>query len=68
MFDDYPRNGTRWFVGEYAVTSTNASCMLGEISCGRLEFPTLEGAAAEAAFMTGMERNSDVVFAAACEF
>ncbi|KIJ36494.1 glycoside hydrolase family 51 protein [Sphaerobolus stellatus SS14] len=65
MFDDYPRNGTKWFIGEYAVTSTNTSCNLGAISCGRLAFPTLEGAAAEAAFMTGMERNSDVVFASA---
>jgi len=68
MFDDYPRNGTRFFVGEYAVTSTNPDCALGAISCGRLTFPTLEGAAAEAAFMTGMERNSDVVFASACEW
>ncbi|KAJ6489593.1 glycoside hydrolase [Mycena vitilis] len=65
MFDDYPRNGTKWFIGEYAVTSTNDTNALGDIPTGRLPYPTLQGAAAEAAFMTGMERNSDVVFASA---
>lgn len=34
----------------------------------RLEYPTLEGAVAEATFMAGMEKNSDLVFAAACEY
>ncbi|KAJ7222879.1 glycoside hydrolase [Mycena haematopus] len=68
MFDDYPRNGTKWFIGEYAVTSTNDTNALGDIPSGRLAYPTLQGAAAEAAFMTGMERNSDVVFASACDF
>ncbi|EJU05666.1 glycoside hydrolase [Dacryopinax primogenitus] len=65
MFDTYPRNGTQWFMGEYAVTGTETGCELGSPSCGRLLYPTLEGACAEAAFMTGMERNSDVVFASA---
>ncbi|KAJ7045120.1 glycoside hydrolase [Mycena alexandri] len=65
MFDDYPRNGTKWFIGEYAVTSTNDTNTLGDIPSGRLPYPTLQGSAAEAAFMTGMERNSDVVFASA---
>ncbi|KDR85498.1 hypothetical protein GALMADRAFT_132190 [Galerina marginata CBS 339.88] len=65
MFDSYPRNGTQFFVGEYAVTSTNDENTLGDIPSGRLPYPTLQGAAAEAAFMTGMERNSDVVFASA---
>ncbi|KZT59017.1 glycoside hydrolase family 51 protein [Calocera cornea HHB12733] len=65
MFDTYPRNGTQWFMGEYAVTGTEVGCELGSPSCGRLLYPTLEGACAEAAFMTGMERNSDVVFASA---
>ncbi|KAF8079161.1 glycoside hydrolase [Lyophyllum atratum] len=65
MFDDYPRNGSLFFVGEYAVTSTNDSNALGDIPSGRLAYPTLQGAAAEAAFMTGLERNSDVVFASA---
>ncbi|KAJ7665650.1 glycoside hydrolase [Mycena rosella] len=65
MFDDYPRNGTKWFIGEYAVTSTNDTNALGDIPSGRLPYPSLQGAVAEAAFMTGMERNSDVVFASA---
>ncbi|GLB43574.1 putative alpha-L-arabinofuranosidase C-terminus [Lyophyllum shimeji] len=65
MFDNYPRNGTMYFIGEYAVTSTNDTSALGDIPSGRLAYPTLQGAAAEAAFMTGLERNSDVVFAAA---
>jgi len=65
MFDDYPRNGTQFFVGEYAVTSTNDTNNLGTFAQGRLAFPTLEGSVAEAAFITGMERNSDVVFASA---
>ncbi|KAF9566985.1 glycoside hydrolase [Agrocybe pediades] len=64
-FDDYPRNGTQYFIGEYAVTSTNDNNALGDLPSGRLAFPTLEGSVAEAAFMTGMERNSDVVFASA---
>ena len=53
-------------IGEYAVTSTNASDVLGSFETGRLRYPTLQGASAEAAFMTGMERNSDVVYASAC--
>ncbi|PPQ73463.1 hypothetical protein CVT24_007554 [Panaeolus cyanescens] len=61
MFDSYPRNGTQFFV----VTSTNSDNVLGDLPSGRLAYPTLQGAAAEAAFMTGMERNSDVVFASA---
>ncbi|KAF9056073.1 glycoside hydrolase [Panaeolus papilionaceus] len=65
MFDNYPRNGTQFFVGEYAVTSTNTDNVLGDLPSGRLAYPTLQGATAEAAFMTGMERNSDVVFASA---
>ncbi|GAB1524147.1 hypothetical protein RhiTH_007300 [Rhizoctonia solani] len=65
QYDTYPRNGTHLFIGEYAVTSTNSSCLLGEFSCGRLEYPTLQGAVAEAAYMTGLERNSDVIFASA---
>ncbi|CAE6458592.1 unnamed protein product [Rhizoctonia solani] len=64
-YDTYPRNGTQIFVGEYAVTSTNASCIFGSPACGRLEYPTLQGAVAEAAYMTGFERNSDVIFASA---
>ncbi|KAG6911267.1 hypothetical protein DXG01_002105 [Tephrocybe rancida] len=50
---------------DQTVTSTNDLVLLGDIPSGRLAYPTLEGAAAEAAYMTGMERNSDVVFASA---
>jgi alpha-L-arabinofuranosidase len=47
-FDKYDRNGPKIFVGEYAVTRSTG---LGN----------LRGAIGEAAFMTGLERNSDVV-------
>lgn len=51
-YDSYDRRGPKVFVGEYAVTS---GAGLGN----------LRGAIGEAAFMTGMERNSDVVVMAA---
>ena len=47
-YDSYPRTGPKIYVGEYAVTS----------GCGN---GNLRAALAEAAFMTGLERNSDVV-------
>ena len=47
-YDSYDRTGPKVFVGEYAVTR---NCGLGN----------LRGAIGEAAFMTGLERNSDVV-------
>ena len=47
-YDSYDRKGPRIYVGEYAVTS----------GCGN---GNLIAALSEAAFMTGMERNSDVV-------
>lgn len=47
-YDSYDRKGPKVYVGEYAVTQ----------GCGN---GNLIGALAEAAFMTGMERNSDVV-------
>jgi len=47
-FDTYDRTGPKIFVGEYAVTK---NCGLGN----------LRGAIGEAAFMTGLERNSDHV-------
>jgi alpha-L-arabinofuranosidase len=50
-YDRYDRNGPKIFVGEYAVTR---NCGLGN----------LRGAVGEAAFMTGLERNSDVVIMA----
>jgi alpha-L-arabinofuranosidase len=50
-FDKYHRSGPKIFVGEYAVTK---NCGLGN----------LRGAIGEAAFMTGLERNSDHVIMA----
>jgi alpha-L-arabinofuranosidase len=47
-YDRYSRTGPKIYVGEYAVT----------LNCGA---GNLRGALGEAAFMTGMERNSDVV-------
>ena len=48
LYDQKDRNGPKVFVGEYAVTK---NCGLGN----------LRGAIGEAAFMTGLERNSDEV-------
>ena len=48
QYDNTDRNGPKVFVGEYAVTK---DCGLGN----------LRGAMGEAVFMTGLERNSDVV-------
>ncbi|KAF8508252.1 glycoside hydrolase [Hysterangium stoloniferum] len=64
IYDSFQRNGTIYFEGEYAAISTNASNLFGNPAQGRLTFPTMQGAAAEAAFMTGLERNADIVFAA----
>jgi alpha-L-arabinofuranosidase len=50
-YDRYDRKGPKIYVGEYAVTR----------DCGG---GNLRGALAEAAFMTGLERNSDVVLLA----
>ena len=53
-YDSYPRTGPKVFVGEYAahVPSTGPQNMRPS---------TLEAALAEAVFMTGFERNADVV-------
>ena len=48
-YDSYSRSGPKVFVGEFAVTS------------GVGTYGNLSGALGEAAFMTGMERNSDLV-------
>jgi alpha-L-arabinofuranosidase len=48
-YDSYDRNGPKIYVGEFAVTR-------GQVGQGNLR-----AAVAEAAFMTGLERNSDVV-------
>ncbi|KAI0088820.1 glycoside hydrolase family 51 protein [Irpex rosettiformis] len=63
-YDSFARDGTKYFEGEYAAISTNPNDIFGSVSDGRLPFPTVESAANEAAFMTGLERNSDIVFAA----
>lgn len=51
-YDNYDRKGPKIFVGEYAVTRNTGK-------------GNLRGAIGEAAFMTGLERNSDVVAMAA---
>lgn len=51
-YDNYDRKGPKVFVGEYAVTSQTGK-------------GNLRGAIGEAAWMTGLERNSDVVELAA---
>jgi alpha-L-arabinofuranosidase len=48
-YDTYDRKGPKIFIGEYAVTSGTGN-------------GNLRGAIGEAAWMTGMERNSDIVF------
>ncbi|KAI0372021.1 glycoside hydrolase family 51 protein [Pilatotrama ljubarskyi] len=63
-YDGFQRNGTTYFEGEYAAISTNPNDIFGSVSDGRLAFPTMQSASGEAAFMTGLERNSDIVFAA----
>ena len=47
-YDSYDRKGPKIFIGEYAVTENTGN-------------GNLRGAIGEAAWMTGMERNSDVV-------
>ena len=51
MFDSYDRGGPQIFVGEYAGTA----------NAGGLPTGFLGNSLGEAAFMTGMERNSDIV-------
>ncbi len=51
-YDGYDRKGPKIFVGEYAATK-------------RVGLGNLRGAIGEAAFMTGLERNSDIVTMAA---
>lgn len=48
MYDDYDRNGPKIFVGEYAVTNNRVNA-------------SLYSALGEAAFLTGLERNQDIV-------
>lgn len=64
-YDSFERNGTKYFEGEYAAISTNPNDLYGTPADGRLLYPTMQSSTGEAAFMTGLERNSDIVFAAA---
>jgi len=52
-YDDYDRNGPKVFMGEYAAQSVAVVSVKNR--------NTLECALAEAAYMTGLERNADVV-------
>ncbi|KAF8999331.1 glycoside hydrolase superfamily [Cyathus striatus] len=61
FYDSFQRNGTTYLEGEYASISTDDS----DPNDNRLTFPTMQSALGEAAFMTGLERNSDIVFGAA---
>ncbi|EGN92532.1 glycoside hydrolase family 51 protein [Serpula lacrymans var. lacrymans S7.3] len=63
-YDSFERNGTYYFQGEYAAISTNATNLYGTVSEGRLMYPTMQSSSGEAAYMTGFERNADIVFAA----
>src|SRR5262245_54904883 len=53
-YDDYPRTGPKVFAGEYAAQSSGR----GGVPENRNEW---ECAMSEAAFITGLERNADVV-------
>lgn len=53
-YDKYPRNGPRIFAGEYAGHDE-------KITEGGPQKSTWRAALAEAAFLTGLERNADVV-------
>jgi len=52
-YDNYPRNATKIFAGEYAAHSERTANMQDRNNA--------QAAIAEAAFMTGLERNADVV-------
>ncbi len=52
-YDNYPRTGPKVFMGEYAAQSDKVVSVLNRNN--------LECALAEAAYMTGLERNADVV-------
>ena len=52
-YDDYPRNGAKVFAGEYAAQSDKTVSIHNKNNW--------QTALAEAAFMTGLERNADVV-------
>jgi alpha-L-arabinofuranosidase len=57
-YDDYPRGGPKVFLGEYAA---HFPILVGVIDDESAPANTFETALAEAAFLTGVERNADVV-------
>jgi alpha-N-arabinofuranosidase len=57
-YDDYDRKGPRVFVGEWAAHDTVAPWQAGP-NAGPT--PNMKCTLADAAFMTGLERNSDIV-------
>ncbi|KAF8999332.1 glycoside hydrolase superfamily [Cyathus striatus] len=59
FYDSFQRNGTTYLEGEYASVSTDDSN-----PSDILPFPTMQSSLGEAAFMTGLDRNSDIVFGA----
>ncbi|PCH45069.1 glycoside hydrolase family 51 protein [Wolfiporia cocos MD-104 SS10] len=58
-YDSFERNGTRYMEGEYAAFVSYPN----DPGNGP-PYPTMQSSTGEAAFMTGLERNSDIVFAA----
>ncbi|KAF9003407.1 arabinofuranosidase [Cyathus striatus] len=65
FYDDFERNNTKYFEGEYAAISTNPTISSDHLLTVAWYSPLCKvSAAGEAAFMTGLERNSDIVFAA----
>jgi alpha-L-arabinofuranosidase len=59
-FDRYDRNGPRIFVGEWASYETSFPPWDGR-SSSKPPTPNMKAALADAAWMTGMERNSDLI-------
>jgi alpha-L-arabinofuranosidase len=57
-YDEYPRVGPKVFLGEYAA---HFPMLSGVPDGGSAPANTFETALAEAAFLTGVERNSDIV-------
>ncbi|PBK98458.1 arabinofuranosidase [Armillaria gallica] len=62
-YDGFQRNGTKYFEGEYATTK-NDQGVFPSTTRSTFQYSTVEAATADAVFMTGFERNADIVFAA----
>jgi alpha-N-arabinofuranosidase len=69
-YNDFDRS-TKHFELEYAAISTNDTRVDADLfqpveaNAGRLRWSTMEAAIGEAAYMTGLEKNSDFVVGAA---